>query len=403
MATATKASERDIDRLLKRGVVEVVVESELRELLRSGKQLRIKQGFDPSAPDIHIGHMVGLRKLRQFQELGHHIILIIGDWTAQIGDPSEMSTTRTMLSAEEVQANAETYLQQFFNVADRQRTEVVYQSEWFGKFDLTDVIRLTSRFTVAQMLAREDFNNRYKASRPIAITEFLYPLLQAYDSVAIKADIELGGTDQTFNILMGRELQAKVGQPPQQVITVPLLVGTDGTQKMSKSLGNYIGVAETPEVIYGKTMSIRDDLILNYFELLTDVPIEEINEFRRQIEDGSVNPMVLKKRLAADIVTQLCGKEAAANAADYFARTVQNKEAPEDVMTVSVSGDSPDIRRLLVENNLAESMGAATRLVRQGAVKVDGEKVTTYNPGLSNGSVIQVGKLKFIKVVIPGT
>ncbi len=404
MATAIKAGKRDVDRLLGRGVADVVVESELREMLRSGKQLRLKQGFDPSAPDIHLGHMVGLRKLRQFQELGHRVILIIGDWTARIGDPSEVSATRPMLSAEQVQANAETYLRQFFSVADRECTEVVYQSEWFGKFDLADVIRLTSRFTVAQMLAREDFNNRYKSGRPIAITEFLYPLLQAQDSVEIEADVEFGGTDQTFNILMGRELQARVGQPPQQCVTVPILVGTDGALKMSKSLGNCIGVAEAPEIIYGKTMSIRDDLIVSYFELLTDVPDEELAEFRRQIEGGTVNPMELKKRLAADLVTQLCGKQPAAAAAEHFARTIQNKQAPDDAPTISVSGDNPDIRRLLVDNGLVGNMSAATALVRQGAVKVDGVKVTSYNPPLHDGAAVQFRKLGWCKIkVVPST
>lgn len=402
MATASKASERDIDRLFGRGVAEVVVESELRKLLHSGKQLRLKYGLDPSAPDIHLGHMVVFRKLRQFQELGHRVSLIIGDWTAQIGDPSDKTATRQMLSAEEVRVNAETYLRQFFILVDRDRTEVIWQSEWFGKFGLAEVIRLTSRFTVAQMLAREDFNNRFKAGRPIAITEFLYPLLQAQDSVEIKADIEFGGTDQTFNILMGRELQAKVGQRPQQCFFTPMLVGTDGTLKMSKSLGNYIGVAEAPEVIYGKTMSIRDDLILSYFELLTDVPEEELIGFRHEIESDHVNPMELKKRLAAELVTQLCGQKQAVAAAAHFVRTIQNKEAPDDVPTISVSGDNPDIRRLLVDNDLVESMAAATRLVKQSAVKVDGEKVATFNPRLKNGSVIQVGKLKFVKVVIPG-
>lgn len=402
MATASKASERDIDRLFGRGVAEVVVESELRKLLHSGKQLRLKYGLDPSAPDIHLGHMVVFRKLRQFQELGHRVSLIIGDWTAQIGDPSDKTATRRMLSAEEVRVNAETYLRQFFILVDRDRTEVIWQSEWFGKFGLAEVIRLTSRFTVAQMLAREDFNNRFKAGRPIAITEFLYPLLQAQDSVEIKADIEFGGTDQTFNMLMGRELQAKVGQTPQQVITTPMLVGTDGTLKMSKSLGNYIGVAEAPEVIYGKTMSIRDDLILSYFELLTDVPEEELIGFRHEIESDHVNPMELKKRLAAELVTQLCGQKQAVAAAAHFVRTIQNKEAPDDVPTISVSGDNPDIRRLLVDNDLVESMAAATRLVKQSAVKVDGKKVATFNPRLKNGSVIQVGKLKFVKVVIAG-
>ena len=402
MAPVTKASDQDIDRLLGRAVADVIVESELRKLLRSGKQLRIKQGFDPSAPDIHLGHMVGLRKLRIFQELGHKVVIIIGDWTAQIGDPSDKSATRKMLSAEEVDANAETYLEQFSRVASRENVDIVRQSEWFGKFDLADVIHLASRFTVAQMLAREDFNNRFQANRPIAITEFLYPLLQAQDSVVIEADVEIGGTDQTFNILMGRELQAKIGQTPQQVITFPLLVGTDGSQKMSKSLGNYIGVAEPPEVIYGKTMSIRDEQIAIHFELLTDVPLEEIAEIRRQIEGGSVNPMESKKRLAADLVTQLCGAEAAVTAADHFTQTIQNKQTPDDVPTVSVSSHNVDIRRLLVDNGLAGSMGAAVRLVKQGAVKLDGEKVTDFNQQLRDGSVVQVGKLKFLKIVISG-
>ena len=314
--------DRNITSLLKRGVAEVIIEEELIKLLRSGKKLRLKEGFDPSAPDIHLGHMVALRKLRQFQELGHQVVLIVGDWTARIGDPSGASVTRPMLTAEQVQANAETYMQQFFKIVDKQKTEVRWQSEWFGKFTLTDVIQLTSKFTVAQLLAREDFSNRYSTGRSISITEILYPLLQAYDSVAVKADVEFGGTDQKFNLLLGREFQSTVGQNPQQVFLVPLLVGTDGTHKMSKSLGNYIGVAEPPDQIYGKVMSIPDNLMMQYFELVTDVPDEELAEFRQQLDSGTVNPMILKKRLAREIVTQLYSQKEAAEAEEHFTQCI---------------------------------------------------------------------------------
>jgi len=317
---------KDVNRLLKRGVAEIIVEQEMIELLRSGKQLRLKEGFDPSFPDIHLGHMVTLRKLRQFQELGHQVILIVGDWTGQIGDPSGVSITRPMLSAEQVKANAETYMKQFFKVVDRGRTEVRWQSEWFGKFTLADVIQLTSKFTIAQLMAREDFSNRYSAGRPIAVTELLYPLLQAYDSVAIQADVEFGGIDQKFNLLVGRELQAMVGQRSQQVFLSPLLIGTDGSQKMSKSLGNYIGVAELPNEIYGKVMSIPDDLLMDYFELVTDVPDKELNEFRQELEAGTVNPMLLKKRLASEIVTQLYDRKAASEAEEHLLRWFRRRK-----------------------------------------------------------------------------
>ncbi|MEE8419305.1 MAG: tyrosine--tRNA ligase, partial [Dehalococcoidales bacterium] len=286
----------DLDFLLKRAVAEVISEEELREMLKSGKKLRLKEGLDPSTPDIHLGHMVGLRKLRQFQELGHQVVLIVGDWTARIGDPSGESVTRPMLSAEQVKENAQTYMDQFFKIVDKDKTEVRLQSEWFDNFTLETVLRLTSKFTVAQFLAREDFSTRYSAGKPIAITELLYPLMQAYDSVAVKADVEFGGTDQKFNFLVGRELQSMMGQPPQQCFMTPLLVGTDGTQKMSKSLGNYIGIAEPPEDIFGKVMSITDELIMDYFELVTDVPDKELAEFRQALDSNSVNPMELKKR-----------------------------------------------------------------------------------------------------------
>ncbi|MEE8471921.1 MAG: tyrosine--tRNA ligase, partial [Dehalococcoidia bacterium] len=326
----------DIATLLKRGVTEVIVEEEFTKLLAAGKPLRIKQGFDPSRPDIHLGHVVSLRKLRQFQDMDHRVILIVGDWTARIGDPSGQSVTRPMLSAEEVRANAQTYMEQFFKVVDPERTEVRWQSEWFAHFDLNDIIKLTSRFTVAQLLARDDFRNRFESSRPIAITELLYPLLQAYDSVVVEADVEVGGTDQMFNCLLGRELQSAVGQRPQHVLLVPLLVGTDGRQKMSKSLDNYIGVTEPPQVIYGKVMSIPDNIMMDYFELLTDVSDEELARFRGELEGGSVNPMLLKKRLARELVAEFHDARAAADAEAGFERVIQRREVPEDI-SVEVS------------------------------------------------------------------
>jgi len=391
---------QDINHLLKRGVAEIIVEEELAELLRSGKQLRLKEGFDPSFPDIHLGHMVALRKLRQFQELGHQVILIVGDWTARIGDPSGVSVTRPMLSKEQVQANAETYMKQFFKVVDRKRTEVRWQSEWFGKFTLSDVIQLTSKFTIAQLLAREDFSNRYDAGQPITIAELLYPLLQAYDSVATQADVEFGGTDQKFNLLVGRELQSMVEQRPQQIFLVPILIGTDGSQKMSKSLGNYIGVAEPPNEIYGKVMSIPDSLIMQYFELVTDVPDQELEEFRQELKDKIVNPMTLKKRLAREIVTQLYSRKAASEAEEHFVKVFQKREVPEEIKEYYVSlGTSIGLRDVLVETHLTKSRSEASRLIAQGAVEIDGEKVTSYVAPVHSGSIIKVGKHRFAKVL----
>ncbi len=391
---------QDINHLIKRGVAEIIIEEEMIELLRSGKKLRLKEGFDPSFPDIHLGHMVALRKLRQFQELGHQVILIVGDWTAQIGDPSGVSVTRPMLSQEQVQANAETYMKQFFKVVDRKRTEVRWQSEWFGKFTLSDVIQLTSKFTIAQLLAREDFSARYSANRPIAVTELLYPLLQAYDSVAIQADVEFGGTDQKFNLLVGRELQSKEGQPPQQIFLVPILAGTDGSQKMSKSLGNYIGVAESPNEIYGKVMSIPDSLIMDYFELLTDAPDKELVLFRLQLSDKNFNPMTLKKRLAREIVTQLYNQKAASEAEEHFVRVFQKKEAPKEIKEYYVSlGASIGLRDVLVETQLAKSRSEASRLIAQGAVSIDGKKMSDNIAPVQSGSIIKVGKRRFAKVI----
>jgi tyrosyl-tRNA synthetase len=390
-----KATGLDINRLLKRGVAEIIVEEEMIALLRSGKQLRLKEGFDPSFPDIHLGHMVTLKKLRQFQDLGHRVILIVGDWTAQIGDPSGASVTRPMLSAEQVRVNAETYIEQFFKVVDRKKAEIRWQSEWFGKFDLADVIRLTSKFTVAQLLAREDFSNRYSTGRPIAVTELLYPLLQAYDSVAVQADVEFGGTDQKFNLLVGRELQSKVGQHPQQVFLAPLLVGTDGTQKMSKSLGNYIGVAEPPNEIYGKVMSITDNLILDYFELVTDVPDEELAEFKHELDDSGFNPMLLKKRLAREIVAQLYDQKAASQAEEHFTVVFQERAVPEEIEEGTESNVT--LRDYLVINRLAKSRSEAKRLIEQGAVDVDGIKTTDVNRTFPRGTTIKVGKRGHIR------
>jgi len=429
MGTGKKAiTNQDINYLLKRGVAEIIVEEELVELLRSGKKLRLKEGFDPSFPDIHLGHMVALRKLHQFQELGHQIVLIVADWTAQIGDPSGVSVTRPILSKEQVLANAQTYMEQFFKVVDKKKTEVRWQSEWFDKFTLTDIIQLTSKFTIAQLMAREDFSSRYSAGRPIALTELLYPLLQAYDSVAIQADVEFGGTDQKFNFLVGRELQSMVGQRPQQCFTVPLLAGTDGIQKMSKSLGNYIGVAEPPNEIYGKVMSIPDSLILPYFESLTDVPNEELEEFRQGLKGKTINPMTLKMRLGRELVGQLYDEKAATEAEEHFVRVFQKRKTPEEIPEFRLSfkdmrtiggpvkvsrqerqegivpvayhlAENPDISRLLVEIGLVESRGEANRLINQGAVSVDGHKITSNIAPIQNGSIIKVGKRRFARVI----
>jgi len=400
---------RRFNTILKRGVAEVIIEAELIQLLNSGRMLTLKQGFDPSAPDIHLGHVVGLRKLRQLQELGHKVILIVGDWTARIGDPSGQSATRPMLSPKEIETNAQTYMKQFFKVVEKDRTELRWQSEWFSKFTLDEVIKLTSKFTIAQLLAREDFNNRYNSGNPISLTEMLYPLLQGYDSVAIKADVEFGGIDQKFNCLVGRELQQSTGQNPQQVFLVPLLVGTDGHMKMSKSLNNHIGITEPPREIYGKVMSIPDSLIVDYFELVTDVPEQEISDFREQLKTRSGNPMDLKKRLAREIVRQFHNKRAADEAQQDFETRRQKRELHKVETRVSVKASvrwiwRRDMPKWLVNNKFANSMSEARRLLAQDAVQiikrdgtrqvVKGEKVE-----LEPGDRIKVGKLHLAEIV----
>jgi tyrosyl-tRNA synthetase len=403
-------TDNEFATLLRRGVAEIITEAELLKLLRSGRILNLKQGFDPSAPDIHLGHVVGLRKLRQFQELGHKVTLIVGDWTARIGDPSGQSATRPMLSPAQVESNARTYMEQFFKVVDRDKTELRWQSEWFSRFTLDEIIKLTSKFTIAQLLAREDFDNRYNSGNPISLAEMLYPLLQGYDSVAIRADVEFGGIDQKFNCLVGRELQQSTGQPPQQVFLVPLLVGTDGKQKMSKSLHNHIGITEPPQEIYGKVMSIPDSLILDYFGLVTDVPQEEIAEFKEQLKGHSVNPMNLKKRLAHEIVAQFHGKLAADEAERYFQERFQTRELHKIKVTTTIGIKASvevihqrDMPRWLVDNKLADSMAEARRLLAQGAVRIIGADGTTQivkdeKATLRPGDKIKIGKRHLFEI-----
>ena len=397
----------DLDTLLHRGVAEIIREEELRALLASGRPLRLKMGFDPTAPHVHLGWAVGLRKLRRFQEMGHKVILIVGDWTAQIGDPSGQTTTRRMLSREEVEANAQDYLRQFFRIVHSELTEVVYQSSWYDPFSLADVVKLTSRFTVAKLLSREDFANRFAQNRPITLTELIYPLLQAYDSVAIEADVEFGGTDQKFNCLAGRDLQEMLGQPAQQVFLWPLLLGPDG-RKMSQSLGNYIGVADAPNEMYGKLMSITDTAMVDYYTLLTDVPITEIEAMQRRMAGGALNPMDAKMRLAREIVGELHSSEAAERAEGEFVRVFRKREAPEEIAerpvrfddyTVSEYPRMVDLRRLLPDVGLVASSSEARRLLQQGAVEVNGITVTEDRANVEPGSIIRVGKRRFVRLV----
>ena len=432
----TTPPSQQIERILRRGVAEIIIEKELRQRLDEGKPLRLKMGFDPSRPGLHLGYAVALRKLRQFQELGHKVILIVGDWTARIGDPTGRSETRQMLTEAQVNENAQTYMRQFFKIVDRDKTEIVFQSTWFGSFGLAGVVELTSHFTVAQLLARDDFAKRYAEQRPIALTEFLYPLLQGYDSVAIESDVEFGGMDQKFNCLVGRDLQQIKGQRPQQVFLMPLLLGADG-RKMSQSYGNYIAFEEPPNDMYGKLMRIPDAIMLDYLELLTDVPDEELRAFRADIVGGRVNPMIIKHRLAREVVTQFHDAEAATSAADHFRRVVQEGQAPEEMrefdLQVAVQagiarqvaappgqtgggggGGAPshryydvDLRDLLVLAELAPSKAEAARLVRQRAVEIDGAAFNadggSFRYALSQGSIIRVGKRRWVRVIDTGS
>jgi tyrosyl-tRNA synthetase len=394
--------ERDvaIDRLLNRGVAEVIVREDLRKKLDGDKPLRVKLGVDPTRPDIHLGHVVCFRKLREFQQLGHIVVIIIGDWTARIGDPSGRSVQRQMMTEEEVRDNAQTYLDQLFKVVDVGRAEIVRQSEWFADFTLADVIRLTSKYTVAQMLTREDFHSRYEAGSPIAITEMLYPLLQAYDSVAIRADVEMGGTDQTFNLLVGRDIQRESGQEPQNIFTVPILVGTDGHQKMSKSLDNYIAVNESPEQMYGKIMSIPDHPIAEYYRLLTDVPYGVIDGMLAGMESGELNPRDVKAKLARLIISDLHSPEDAQRAEEAFISVHQRRELPEEMPEVTIENGSW-ILSVLGDAGVAKSNREGRRLIEQGGVRIDGERVTDPDVQLTldGPAVLQAGRRRFVRLV----
>lgn len=388
-----------------RGTAEVISEEELEgkieRSLRTGKPLTVKQGFDPTAPDIHIGHTVSLRKLRQFQDLGHKVVFLIGDFTGMIGDPSGRSEMRKRLSRQEVLQNARTYQEQVFKILDPERTVVAFNSEWCEPMKFEDVLVLASRYTVARMLERDDFSQRYKQGKPITIMEFLYPLIQAYDSVALKADVEVGGTDQKFNLLVGRDVQREYGQEPQVALMMPLLVGTDGKEKMSKSLGNYIGINEPPEEIYGKTMSIPDFLIYPYFELATDVDSSELAEIKRSLEDPEVNPMDLKRKLARRLVAMYHGEEAARRAEEAFDKVFRRREVPDEVPEYVLNQDRIWIVRLLTSSGLASSNSEARRLIAQGGVYIDGRRVTDPNLEVEfkGGEVVKVGKRRFLRVV----
>ena len=387
-----------IDELLTRGVAEVIVEAELRAKLKSGRRLRLKQGFDPSRPHMTIGNAVGLRKLRKFQEQGHEVVLIVGDWTAQIGDPSGRDETRPRLTREVVQQNARTYMEQFFRVVDRGKTEVRWQSEWFGKFDLERALDLAGRFTLAQMLAHETFRKRYEAGAPLTILELMYPMLQGYDSVAINSDVEFGGTDQKFNNLAGRELMAQMGMTPQDILLVPLIPGTDG-RKMGKSFDNTIDIVMPPNDMFGKVMSVSDEVMPLYFEVLTDAPLEEIATLKRDLAEGRGNPMDWKKRLGREIVAQFHSPADADAAQQAFERQFQRRELPEDIPEHAIEGPI-NIVDLMVAANLASSKSEARRLIDGGGVRVDGEKVEGYDLTLDPASpvVVQVGRRKFARV-----
>lgn len=377
--------------IIKRGIVEVIPEEELMAKLKTGKPLAIKWGADPSAPDLHLGHTVILHKLRQLQDLGHLVVFIIGDFTAMIGDPTGKSETRPQLSPEEVAKNAATYTEQVFKVLDPKRTKIVFNSEWLKKMDLMDIFKLSSKYTVARMLERKDFKKRFNEDSDISVLEFLYPLLQGYDSVQLHSDIEVGGTDQKFNLLMGRTLQQRYGQASQAIITLPMLEGTDGVQKMSKSLGNYIGITEPPREIFGKIMSISDPLMLRYFELLTDIPLPEVK---------ALHPKEAKQRLACTLVARFYTEAAALEAEQGFNSVFKEGNLPEDIEVVKLAHQELGIIDLLAETKLAASKGEARRLVQQGGVSLDGEIVKDETAMVQLGSerLLKVGKRKFLRV-----
>ena len=392
-------------RLISHGVADLLPEDEFKKKLEksvaTNTPLIVKLGLDPTAPDIHLGHTVVLRKLKLFQDFGHKVIILIGDFTARIGDPTGKSVTRPPLTEEQVVENAKTYQEQIFKVLDPTKTEVRFNSEWLSKLDFADVLKLASKYTVARMLERDDFHKRYTEGRPISIHEFMYPLMQGYDSIALKADVEFGGTDQTFNLLMGRHLQGEEGLPEQTIITMPILEGLDGVQKMSKSLGNYIGISEAPSEMYGKAMSIPDELMMRYFMLVTDMSIEEQEQLAKDLESGVAHPRDLKMKLAHTIVRLYHGEEAANFGQDEFVRVFQKHAMPTDIpeYKVAITEEPVFVPQLLSDAGLTASNGEARRSIKAGAFKIDGEKCNEEHVVLKDGMVLQVGKRKFIKIV----
>ncbi len=408
----TDEQRREVERqlaIIRRGVAEIIPEEDLRRKLErfvvEGIPLRVKLGLDPSAPDIHVGHTVVLQKLRQFQELGHIVQLVIGDFTGRIGDPTGKSETRKQLTEEQVKANAQSYVEQFGKILDASKMEVSYNSTWLAPMTFADVVSLAAKTTVARMLERDDFEKRYNNKQPISLHEFFYPLMQGYDSVALKSDVELGGTDQKFNLLMGRNLQKEFGQEQQVILMMPILEGLDGVQKMSKSLGNYIGINEPPYEIYGKTMSVPDELMLKYYELATDITLEELEQLKSGLADGSIHPRDAKMRLARTFVRMFHGEQAAEEAEQHFKTVFQQRALPTDIPEVALAASAcengqANIVNLVFDLKLVESKGEARRMVQQGAVKVNEEKVADINSviDITDGMVVQVGKRKFARV-----
>lgn len=392
--------------IIKRGAVDILLEKELVEKIeksvKTAVPLKIKAGFDPTAPDLHLGHTVLLHKMRQFQKMGHEIYFLIGDFTGMIGDPTGKSETRKSLTREDVLRNAETYKEQVFKILDPEKTRVVFNSEWLNRLNASDMIGLASKYTVARMLEREDFSNRFSNQLPISIHEFLYPLIQGYDSVALEADVELGGTDQKFNLLVGRELQREWRQSPQTVITMPLLEGLDGVNKMSKSLGNYIGINDPPDEIFGKLMSISDELMLRYYELLSDMMLVELDKIKVGLKDGSLHPMEVKKQLGREIVARYHGSGAAVLAEENFVKRFRDNQTPDEMPEFNLTGEERKVLlcKLLAQTDLVKSNSEGRRAIQQGGVKINGEKVGDENLELDcDGEyTLQVGKRRFARI-----
>ena len=399
------ASVQEQLQIIKRGTSEIIDEKDLSRALeksiKTGKPLRVKAGFDPTAPDLHLGHTVLLQKMKQFQDLGHEVVFLIGDFTGMIGDPTGKSETRKSLTPEEVQDNAKTYLEQVYKILDKNKTTIMFNSEWMNKFSSTDMINLAARYTVARMIERDDFQKRLANNLPVSIHELLYPLIQGYDSVAMKADVELGGTDQKFNLLVGRDLQRAYQMKPQNIITMPLLEGTDGIQKMSKSLGNSIGVMDPPGDMFGKIMSISDDLMWRYYELLSNVPANDLKALRAKAENGEMNPKNAKVQLGKELVGRYHSEDEAEQAAREFENVFKDKNLPTDIPTLpSWGAESRWIGKVLADSKVCPSTSDAKRMIKQGAVSVDGEKVTDENLALNGNQeyLIKVGKKRFLKI-----